>query len=262
MARNFSIQSAYTLSKSMDDQSGVFPSDWVSESGISQDYYNRTGDRARSSFDRRHVFVTNFVYGLPGWKSKNPYKGFLSDWQATGIWRLMSGLPFTANLGSFNNSLTYTASSNPADRPDLRDGADPCKSIIGTPEKWFDPTIFKLPAPGHFGNSGRNTLCGPDFASLDLGVTKTFLAEHKVHVQFRAEFFNVLNRTNLSVPVNTQGAAGFGGNGDAVFIGRQSSGCQPQTDPYACGVIAPDAGRISSTAGDSRQIQFALKFIF
>jgi hypothetical protein len=260
MARNFSIQAAYTLSKSVDDQSGVFPSDWVSESGVSQDYYNRTGDRARSSFDRRHVFVTNFVYGLPGLKSTNPFSEFLSDWQVTGIWRLMSGLPFTANLGSFNNSLTN--SSNPADRPDLRDGADPCKSIIGTPEKWFDPTIFKLPAPGQYGNSGRNTLCGPDFASLDLGLAKTFLTDHKVHVQFRAEFLNALNRTNLSVPVNTQGAAGFGGNGDAVFVGRQTSGCQPQTDPYGCGIIAPDAGRIFSTAGDSRQIQFALKLLF
>jgi hypothetical protein len=81
-------------------------------------------------------------------------------------------------------------------------------------------------------------------------------------VQFRAEFLNALNRTNLSVPVNTQGAAGFGGNGDAVFVGRQTSGCQPQTDPYGCGIIAPDAGRIFSTAGDSRQIQFALKLLF
>src|SRR5262249_50949887 len=69
MARNFSLQASYTLSKSVDDQSGIFPSDWTSESGISQNFYDRTGDRARSSFDRRHVFVSNFVYGLPGWKS-------------------------------------------------------------------------------------------------------------------------------------------------------------------------------------------------
>jgi len=260
MSRNFQVQTSYTLSKSVDDQSGVFPSDWVSESGVSQNFYNRTGDRARSSFDRRHVFTTNFVYNLPGLGPQNTVSALLSNWQASGIWTMMSGLPFTANLGTFNNSLTNAA--NPADRPDVKSGADPCKTITGRPDQWFDPTIFKLPAQGQYGNAGRNTLCGPYFANIDLSLSKTVHLKKEVYLQIRVEAFNALNRTNFSMPVNTQGAAGFGGNGEAIFTGRQLNGCQPTTDASGCGMFARDAGRIYSTAGNSRQFQVALRLTF
>jgi hypothetical protein len=244
----------------VDDQSGVFPSDWVSESGVSQDFFNRTGDRGRSSFDRRHVFISGFQYDLPSWKTSRVASVLFSNWKLSGIWTWMSGLPFTANLGTFNNSLTNA--NNPADRPDVRQGIDPCKFVLGKPEKWFDSSIFELPAAGHYGNAGRNILCGPDFANADLGLTKTFQLRTGVKLAFRTEVFNAFNRTNFSVPVNTQGAAGFGGNGDAVFVGRQGGSCQLASDPYGCGIPAPDAGRIFSTANNSRQIQFALRLEF
>jgi len=260
MRRNLSLQASYTLSKSIDDQSGIFPSDWVSESGVSQNFFDRTGDRARSSFDRRHVFVANFVYDLPNPQLSNAASAVLRNWQLSGIWTQMSGLPFTANLGTFNNSLTNA--SNPADRPDLKSGVDPCNTADQRPERWFDASIFRLPLPGQYGNAGRNIMCGPDFASLDVSLTKSFALGDKASLRFRVEMFNAFNRTNLSPPVNTQGAAGFGGNGDAVFVGRRVVGCDPLADASGCGIPATDAGRIFSTAGNSRQFQFALRIIF
>ena len=95
------FQASYTFSKSIDDQSGPFPSDYVSESGVAQDFFNRKGDRGRSSFDRTHFFVGNYLYQLPSGKNK-----LTKGWATGGILSLSSGLPFTANLGSFNNSGT------------------------------------------------------------------------------------------------------------------------------------------------------------
>jgi hypothetical protein len=122
--------------------------------------------------------------------------------------------------------------------------------------------MFTLPPAGQFGNSGRNTLCGPNLKTVDFSLHKETRFGESARLQFRAEFFNLLNRANFDVPVNTQGPNGSGGNGDAVFIGRLGPPCQPATDRYACGVLAPNVGRIQRTVTTSRQIQFGLKLTF
>src|SRR5262249_28670628 len=130
-----------------------------------------------------------------------------------------------------------------------RAGANPCgATILGRPDRWFDPSIFTLPAPGHFGNSGRNTLCGPSLKNFDMSLLKQTKLTEKKSLEFRSEFFNLFNHANFDVPVNTQGPNGSGGNGDAVFIGS--------------GALAPNVGRIQRTVTTSRQIQFGLKLIF
>jgi hypothetical protein len=250
-----SAQVNYTLSKSIDDMSGAFPADYVSESGISQNFFDRKGDRARSTFDRTHALVANFLYSIP--RGDGPLFG---GWGIGGVVTLLSGPPFTANLGSFNNSVTL--SSSPADRPDLRPGVSPCSTVPGSANMWFDPSIFTLPPPGTFGNAGRNILCGPGLATFDFSVTKQTRITERTELQFRAEFFNLFNHANFDVPVNTQGPSGAGGNGDAVFVGSRGPGCNPATDPFGCGIPAANAGQIFRTVTSSRQIQFGLKLVF
>jgi len=244
---------AYTYSKSIDDQSGTFPSDFTSESGISQNFFNREGDRARSSFDRKHAFVWNFVYDLPFAKFGSP--ALTDGWSISGILSLYSGLPFTANLGSFDNSGILPIAF--ADRPNLKPGVNPC-ATTGDPERWFDPSIFTLPAMGQFGNSGRNTMCGPPLKNLDVALIKRIKLHDRANLQFRAEFFNVFNHPNFDVPINTQGPTGSGGNGTAIFVGRRTP-CDATSDSLGCGLLAPDAGRIMRTVMTSRQIQLAVK---
>jgi hypothetical protein len=68
-----------------------------------------------------------------------------------------------------------------------------------------------VPAPTHpFGNSGRNNIIGPAFWQIDFGVYKTFPVHERVRIQFRAEAFNALNRTNFNVPNGNISSQGFG----------------------------------------------------
>ena len=88
----------------------------------------------------------------------------------------------------------------------------------------------------HLGNVGRNVLTGPDLKSVDLSVLKNFKIKERAGVQFRAEAFNLTNRPNFGQPGSTVGAANFG----VVQTTRSSRG----------------------DFGSSRQIEFALRFLF
>ena len=126
------------------------------------------------------------------------------------------------------------------DRPDLVSGRSNDDIVKGGPEQYFDPTAFALQPAGYLGSAGRNILRGPGFANLDFSLVKDtslgFLGEGG-KLEFRSEFFNILNRVNFTTPSRT------------VFAGSS-------TTPLA------SAGQISDTIGTSRQIQFALKLIF
>jgi len=265
-----SFQASYTYSHSIDTASGPFPSDWVSEPGVSQDFFNLTADRGSSAFDRRNVFIGNLLYDLPfgpgqrwGRRERGVIGKLVGGWRFGMIGQMLSGVPFTPVLG-FNNSLT--ASSFPADRPNVKPGVNPCKTVTGSVNRWFDPTIFVLPstpnADGNiFGDAGRNSLCGPSLKAFDLSLIKHIQVNESVSLEFRSEFFNVFNHPNFSVPDNTQGPNGTGGNGDAIFVGR-ASGCDEASDALGCGILAGNVGRIFSTVTSARQIQFALKVVF
>jgi hypothetical protein len=108
--------------------------------------------------------------------------------------------------------------------------------VLGGPSRYFDPTAFALPAPGFYGNLGRNTLIGPGLIALDLSANKTFRLREGVSLQFRTEVFNSLNHPNFSIPSQR-----------TVFS---------STGPVG------SAGLITSTRTSSRQLQFGLKLLF
>ena len=128
------------------------------------------------------------------------------------------------------------------DGPDLVPGRKFNEIVRGGPEQYFDPTAFALPQPGFLGNLGRNVLRGPGLATLDLSLAKDtslgFLGESG-KLEFRAEFFNLLNRVNFGPPNRT------------VFAGRADTEAPLST-----------AGRISYTNTSARQVQLALKILF
>jgi hypothetical protein len=97
------------------------------------------------------------------------------------------------------------------------------------PDQWFNPVAFTDPAPGQFGNVGRNTLSGPGTISVDLSVFKNFSITERTRIQFRSEFFNLPNHPNFRTMDTTYDS--------------------------------PSAGTLSAAAA-SRQIQFALKLLF
>ena len=110
-------------------------------------------------------------------------------WQLNGIATLLSGFPFTPQIGSNRSGDGDTR--NP-DRPSVNPSfTGPV--VLGSPNQWFNPNAFLLPAVGTYGNLGRGTLTGPGLATLDLSLFKNTALSEKVSLQFRAEFFNLLN---------------------------------------------------------------------
>jgi hypothetical protein len=82
---------------------------------------------------------------------------------------------------------------------------------------------------------GRGALIGPGLADLDMSLFKNFPLTERASLQFRSEFFNVLNHANFA---------------------------SPNTTVFANGAVSASAGLITSTVTTSRQIQFGLKLIF
>jgi len=128
-------------------------------------------------------------------------------------------------------------------------GVCPNGAKVGTPSCWFNPNAFSVPAPGQFGNAGRNLLRGPAFAQLDLALHKGFQLPEGAKITVGAETYNLLNHPNFGVPSNTQSPLTLGGNGDAIF-------------QDAMGHLADNVGRILTTVGTGRQIQLAARLTF
>jgi carboxypeptidase family protein len=201
-------------------------------------------NRGPAPIDYAHQASISGTYELPLGQGRRWLGGatgaadkLIGGWQFNWIVSLTSGYPLIPTLGSNvsgNGDLT-----NP-DRP-LWNPAFTGNVITGTANQWFNPHAFLSPQSGTWGNVGVGTLRSPGLANLDLSLFKTTSFTERLKLQFRAEFFNMLNHTNLGFP-NT-----------AVFSGGQLT---------ATPTINPSAGRITATATASRQIQFGLKLYF
>ena len=219
----FSVLAAYTWAKSIDDASNYFAS--AGDPSYPQDSFNTSAERARSSFDVAHRLSAAWSWDLPIARGHR----YLGGWQNFGILTLQAGRPFTvALLPELDNSNTGRAQLGfgANDRPNvLRNPSLPDPS----PERWFDTSAFVTPAFGSFGNAGRNILEGPGSATLNLSVLKDTALSERLTLQFRAEAFNLFNRTNFDLP--------------DLFAG------------------SPTFGRVQS-AQSPRRVQFGLKLLF
>jgi hypothetical protein len=202
------------------------------------DRYNPQRDWGLSAQNATNKFIFSGGYELPFEQNKPWLNGLtgagrklVSGWQINWIVTALGGLPFTPLVGSNRSG---NGDSFSPDRPSVNP-AFTGAVITGHPEQWFNPNAFILPVPGTFGDVGRSTLSGPGLGELDLSVFKSISITERVHLQFRAETFNLLNRANFHVP------------GPNAFSGT---------------AINPSAGVITSTTTTSRQIQFGLKLLF
>lgn len=238
-----SAQISYTISKSIDDAS--VNQGAGDTNGAGNQWSNLPEapafDRGPSLFDTRHNFVFNNTLELPfgpGRAIGADLTGFagvlVGGWKLSSILQLATGSPF---LGELNIDRALSESDD-AQRPDLVPGRSN-NPILGGADQYYDPFAFSLPEEGFYGNLGRNSMTRPGQVSLDFSVAKdTSIASvsESFTIQFRAEFFNIINRTNLGVP-----------NRDLFTGSGQRSG---------------SAGRITASATTSRQIQLGLKILW
>ncbi len=234
------LRGVYTYSKSLDDGAAWNSSVAANSPGFVMFPLNPRLDWGLSPFDARHLAAINGTYELPFGTGKAFLNGgstwerkLVSGWMLGGIETLQAGFPFTPQLG-------FNPTNNGDTRNPIRPSWNPAfhgNLIEGGPSQYFNPAAFMVPSNGTYGNVGRDVLIGPGLASLDLSLMKNTSLSERVSLQFRAEFFNILNRANFNTP------------NAVVFSSATAS-------PSAT------AGVINSTSTSSRQIQFGLKLIW
>ena len=79
-----------------------------------------------------------------------------------------------------------------------------------TSASWFNTSVFSQPAPYTFGNAGVGIVRGPGLVQVDMSLIRDFKVTDKIHTEFRAEIFNVINRTNFGNPGTVFGSSTFG----------------------------------------------------
>ena len=274
-SKGLQFLASYTLAKSIDNASGqgggagiggvVNPGGVGETSAILGDQRDNRANRGRSDFDRKHRFVFSALYDLPQPKFSEGSKAgkwVLGDWQLAGILTSMSGLPIDIVDTSAGSFYGLSGGSAPLARPNLV--GDPFSNVPAG--YYFNPLAFArpvvaagavIPSSGgtatafatgtDIGNVGRNILRGPHQNNVDFSLIKRFRIAETKSLEFRTEFFNLLNTVNLANPIsdlNAVPAANF--NADGTI----KSG------------LAGRFGKIISTSNNPRLIQFALKFNF
>ena len=201
-AKHFSVLSNYTLSKTMDHSSESKQTGAVQTNPFDLEF-----DWGPANFDRRHRWVTSFLYEIPGQLGNPALDAVVAGWSVTGIWVMQSGLPFS--IGSGVDNARSGTGGQLADRvgdPGLPDNRPTAERVA----RWFNTAAFQPNALGTFGNSGRNSVRGPGSRALDLGLHKTFNARGRTKVQVRVEAFNALNTVNFDLPNGSQNSGNFG----------------------------------------------------
>jgi len=213
---------SYTYSKSLDLQSS-------GQAGGIVTIYDLRREWGPSDFDFTHMFIFSSVYELPFGKGKQFLASsgkaanlLLGGWNVGGIFSMYSGAPFSVVAGG--------------DFANVGGGTQRAQ-VVGDPKtgfeqnifKWFNTAAFRTPDQYTFGNAGRNNMRGARATNLDLVTYKDFTIREGLRLQFRGEFFNIANHARLGNPNNNVQSGAF--------------------------------GRIT-TAGEPRDIQFALKLLF
>jgi hypothetical protein len=232
--KRLQFRGTYTFAKTLDDGDSMNTSVATNSPAFVANPLDPKADYGRASFDIRHAGVFNATYAIPFSSSKRPWLNHVfGDWQISGIQTLQSGLPFTPQL-------SYNPSNDGDTRNPVRPSVNPNFAgpvILGGPNQYFNPNAFLQPLPGTYGNLGRNTLQGPSLYETNLSLAKRFSFRERWNLQFRAEFFNLLNHTNFNTPNPVVFAAATGGP-------------------------SPTAGVITSTATTSRQVQLGVKLVW
>ena len=195
-----------------------------------QNAYDMAADYGPLPFDVPQRLVTSFIYELP-WGTGRTFEpsgalgAIVRDWSVNGILTLSSGVPFTVT--SADRASTGPGRYQRADcvGDPLPDGFDQ------TLTAWFDPAAFVQPALFTYGNCEYNSLRGPGYKSMNLSVFRSIPLPSERRVELRVETFNLFNWTNFGLP--------------AANVSNLNT-----------------FGTITSTRGDNREIQLAVKFYF
>lgn len=203
---------SYTWSKAIDNAAGHLETYNGDNSRVN--FYNLAGERGLSSYDITHNNVTSVIYEMPFGRGQrwganwNPVvNGILGGWRTTLINTARSGFPI--NL-TFSPVSAQQVCSSCTHRPNI---SGPVQDNSYNPNAWFLTQNITIPTDvtQPFGNAGRNIGRMEPFFQSDFGLYKQFLLPREgSRVEFRSEFFNFFNVTNLGSPNSNRSATAFG----------------------------------------------------
>src|SRR6266404_4536409 len=278
MSHGFQGQISYTFGKCRDTSSAPVTGDTYLNSIAVPLLLVKSYRVGACDFDVRQTLVGTFIWEVPGPKSGTA-SYLAGGWELGTIITATTGSPFTPTIGGGGDPLgTGFNGDFSMDYPDFIKGCNPihggvnylntsCFTLPSAPTAFatancvpnnaatktgfYNPGSLTAPAGMTFcqnlvGTAGRNSLYGPGLKTVDFSMFKnTHLPKisETFNVQFRAEFFNILNHPNLAAPNFLNDS-----NNNSIF------------NPN--GSVLGNGGVIGSTSTSSRQIQLGLKLVW
>jgi hypothetical protein len=186
------------------------------ESDTPQNSFCRSCDKANSDDDVRQAFNLSAVYQLPFGPGKrylgNPglARTLFGGWMLSAIGSSQTGLPFNITIDRSNGSVPGDYAISGSERPNYVYGVSLTPPGGSTPAEWVNPAAFSTPAPGTFGNLGRNAFRAPGISEVELALAKDVSLSERANLRLRADVFNLLNRAQFGAPNADLSQANFG----------------------------------------------------
>jgi Carboxypeptidase regulatory-like domain len=249
-SHGFNVLVAYTFAKNLGNADG-------NVGGYVQNAYFPNLEHGAVSPDLRHRLSVSYLYEIPvghGRQFLGNAHGvtdtLLGGWQVSGITSAQTGEAVNASMSTdFSNTGSFSYRPNQIASPydfsfDTADqGSEFGCSRPGhqTLDCYYNQAAFVVPplAPGQqiahsFGDAKIGDLRGPGLVDFDLSLKKEFKIRESHQIEFRSEFFNLLNHPNFGLP----------GGGSLIAVD------------------VPGGAAITNTSTDNREIEFALKYTF
>lgn len=178
-----------------------------SSSGIPQNSYDWYAEKGLSDYNQKDRTVLSIIGQSPfgknqHWITSGPGSFLLGGWQLSSIFTFSTGRPWTPR---YAGNISNTTQGD--DRPNVVAGCNPYAGFQ-TVKAWVNPACFSEPVDA-FGDLGRNSLIGPNLIDLDFALDRDFTLTERIHLQFRAESFNMLNHPNFNLPTSGVDSGAF-----------------------------------------------------
>jgi len=248
------FEAAYTYAHALDNASSA--SLGSVNNGDFRDQRFPNLEYGNADFDVRHRFVLSYAYDLPFGRGRKLASGvsgvanqIIGNWQLAGVFSAATGNHYTAtDIVPVSNSDCGGTVGFYCSRPNVVANPNTHPCVPGT---LFNTCAFQHnPVEGTFGNAGRNTIVGPGYQTWDTSFIKQFPIREQMHLELRAEFFNILNHTNFLF-------SQFGSiSSEPTPLELDPDNINTAQNPSASPFGYPVAARAP------RQVQLALKFYF
>jgi hypothetical protein len=216
------FESSYAFTRDLSDEGGGNPSNFVPAGGNwLSDRFHPGLDYGNVIYDRRHRFLTTYLYELPVGKGKRFLSGsnalvdgVLGGWELGGVVVIQSGPFLTPYDTSSDPAGTNQVNTAYFSRPDIVSGVSPYAHGLTSPNGplFLNPAAYTIPgtAIGRFGNSAVGSVVGPGTRAVSMSLIKTVKFTEAVRLQFGAEVANLLNHRNYEPPNMAVDTGGFG----------------------------------------------------